>query len=400
MHFSRGGWKPSEGCCAAGRAERSASPVQARPSGSRGRDGAYPACWVDGPAALHPVKRLLRPLLSWERSDAPQGAADESSFAVERETRMIFPRGRAVYEHLNTSFTHLDAMLNELKTDLFSGLRPPHGARLRRSRPPRCGPRAERDRRRGGAAPRRGQGRGRGSCQEPRARRHDQRLPALGGNDPTPGRPRQQSGPVQGPDERSDQPGSPARQPEGATPYRLHRRPVTRASRDGHDLLAGRRRAGGDAPPTRDHQRRPECLGGADPGRGVRRGRLYGARAQIAAPETETQPPRGQDRQEQLGVWQEVLKTVETSVDSPTKPGTFVAAFKRASIELADAYPFLDPFAAEFEYRDGQIRYDGQASGAESTGGSADASRTASARWRVNRPSRTCRRGCRRPSVD
>jgi hypothetical protein len=86
---------------------------------------------------------------------------------------------------------------------------------------------------------------------------------------------------------------------------------------------------------------------------------------QIAAQETETQPSRGQDRQEQLGVWQDVLKTVETSVDNPTKAGTFVTAFKRACIEQADAYPFLDPFAAEFEYRDGRIRYDGQAAGAE-----------------------------------
>ena len=43
------------------------------------RDGAYLACWLDGRAALHPVKRLLQPLLSWERADASQGAADESS---------------------------------------------------------------------------------------------------------------------------------------------------------------------------------------------------------------------------------------------------------------------------------------------------------------------------------
>ena len=43
------------------------------------RDGAYLACWLDGRAALHPVKRLLQPLLSWERANAPQGAADDSS---------------------------------------------------------------------------------------------------------------------------------------------------------------------------------------------------------------------------------------------------------------------------------------------------------------------------------
>ena len=87
--------------------------------------------------------------------------------------------------------------------------------------------------------------------------------------------------------------------------------------------------------------------------------------AQVASPDADAPRPQGSDRQEQLSVWLDILKTVETSVDSPTKPGTFVTALKRACIELADAYPFLDPFAAEFEYRDGQIRYDGQAAAAD-----------------------------------
>lgn len=43
------------------------------------RDGDYLACWLDGRASLHAVKRLLQPLLSWERADAPQRAAGESS---------------------------------------------------------------------------------------------------------------------------------------------------------------------------------------------------------------------------------------------------------------------------------------------------------------------------------
>ena len=43
------------------------------------RDGDYLACWLDGRASFHPVKRLLQPLLSRERADAPQGAAGESS---------------------------------------------------------------------------------------------------------------------------------------------------------------------------------------------------------------------------------------------------------------------------------------------------------------------------------
>lgn len=66
-------------------------------------------------------------------------------------------------------------------------------------------------------------------------------------------------------------------------------------------------------------------------------------------------------RQEMLALWQEVLGAVE-AID---KPGNFSMAFRRACIAQADAFPFLDPFAAEFEYRAGQIRFEGQATLAE-----------------------------------
>lgn len=62
-----------------------------------------------------------------------------------------------------------------------------------------------------------------------------------------------------------------------------------------------------------------------------------------------------------LSLWQEVLKSVESATDGMTRAGVFVTAFKRACIAQANAYPFLDPFAAEFEYRDGQIKFDGHA---------------------------------------
>ncbi|HSB70577.1 MAG TPA: hypothetical protein VLT62_14725 [Candidatus Methylomirabilis sp.] len=78
--------------------------------------------------------------------------------------------------------------------------------------------------------------------------------------------------------------------------------------------------------------------------------------------EPETSAPQGHVRQEQVSLWQEVLKAAEGSVDPLARTGTFLTTFKRTCIDLADAYPFLDPFAAEFEYRDGQIRYDGEAS--------------------------------------
>lgn len=66
-------------------------------------------------------------------------------------------------------------------------------------------------------------------------------------------------------------------------------------------------------------------------------------------------------RQDVLTLWHDVLKTIETTVDAAAKGGTFITAFKRVCIEQAQAYPFLDPFAAEFEYHNGQIRFEGQA---------------------------------------
>jgi hypothetical protein len=81
--------------------------------------------------------------------------------------------------------------------------------------------------------------------------------------------------------------------------------------------------------------------------------------AQPGKQKAEVKPAEGQTRQEQLGLWQEVLRALETAVDGPTKTGTFLAAFKRSCIGAAESFPFLDPFAAEFEYRDGRVRFEG-----------------------------------------
>jgi hypothetical protein len=70
-------------------------------------------------------------------------------------------------------------------------------------------------------------------------------------------------------------------------------------------------------------------------------------------------------RQQALSLWLDVLAIVERETDRLFKRIVFLVAFKRACIEQAIAYPFLDPFAAEFEYRDGQIRYEGSATAAE-----------------------------------
>ena len=278
---------------------------------------------------------------------------------------MIFPRGRAVYEHLNTSFTHLDAMLTELKADLFSGY-----VRLT-------------------------------------ARDYDGVVLLDGGQvlnaiedvmmqhrvgvkvaDAVLAKSRERDGMISVfqlsaemtqlladlansqvlyKDLTSDLAsldrllaGLKGRCHTGFIDVRLPGRHETATIfiRDGDVLEATLPRQGtiSDGPNVLEELIRVAASEGAV-------FTVHGV--QIAAQETEPQPPRGPDRQEQLGIWQDVLKTVESSVDTPTKVGTFVTAFKRACIEQADAYPFLDPFAAEFEYRDGRIRYDGQAAGAE-----------------------------------
>jgi hypothetical protein len=63
-----------------------------------------------------------------------------------------------------------------------------------------------------------------------------------------------------------------------------------------------------------------------------------------------------------LEVWQDVVAAVEEVVDSQCGRGKFVDAFKDSLVERADEYPFLDPFAGEFDYREGRITYTGPAS--------------------------------------
>lgn len=70
-------------------------------------------------------------------------------------------------------------------------------------------------------------------------------------------------------------------------------------------------------------------------------------------------------RQSMLAFWQDVLQAMEKTVDGASQAGNFLTSFKRTCIDCATAYDFLDPFAAEFEYKDGRIKFDGQATVAE-----------------------------------
>ena len=62
-----------------------------------------------------------------------------------------------------------------------------------------------------------------------------------------------------------------------------------------------------------------------------------------------------------IQVLQDVLSRAEKAVDRGSRKGTFLRAFKKALIEKSSDFPFLDPFAGEFEYREGTILFTGEA---------------------------------------
>jgi hypothetical protein len=61
-----------------------------------------------------------------------------------------------------------------------------------------------------------------------------------------------------------------------------------------------------------------------------------------------------------LEVWQEILVAVERLADGLLSKGRFGDAFKDVLVERAADYPFLDPFAGEFEYKAGTIAFHGE----------------------------------------
>jgi hypothetical protein len=63
-------------------------------------------------------------------------------------------------------------------------------------------------------------------------------------------------------------------------------------------------------------------------------------------------------RSELIAFWEEVLSLAESTADSFAKPGRFRTAFKEVLVSRAVTYPFLDPFAAEFEYVSGTITFE------------------------------------------
>ena len=62
-----------------------------------------------------------------------------------------------------------------------------------------------------------------------------------------------------------------------------------------------------------------------------------------------------------LALWADIIQAAETAADRLTEEGHFMNVFKETLIENADDYPFLDPFAAKFQYQQGEISFDGEA---------------------------------------
>jgi hypothetical protein len=69
----------------------------------------------------------------------------------------------------------------------------------------------------------------------------------------------------------------------------------------------------------------------------------------------------GEDLKELIPIFQEVFSRAEQLVDGATKKkGLFHKLFKESLVERSEEFPFLDPFAGEFEYREGTIQFTGE----------------------------------------
>lgn len=69
-------------------------------------------------------------------------------------------------------------------------------------------------------------------------------------------------------------------------------------------------------------------------------------------------PAQEGHRAELMAFWEEVLSRTEETIDGLSRPGRFLLAFKEVLVARAVTYPFLDPFAAEFNYAGGHISFE------------------------------------------
>jgi hypothetical protein len=61
-----------------------------------------------------------------------------------------------------------------------------------------------------------------------------------------------------------------------------------------------------------------------------------------------------------LAAWSAIISTIESVVDGLFVSEEFLNTFKDVLVSNADDYPFLDPFAAQFQYKDGEVSFSGE----------------------------------------
>jgi hypothetical protein len=97
----------------------------------------------------------------------------------------------------------------------------------------------------------------------------------------------------------------------------------------------------------------------------VKQGVIFNVhRSQGRTPAKEVPPKEsagGGGVKELVLIFQEILSKVEKMVDINSRKGMFLEEFRRSLIEKSDHYPFIDPFAGEFEYREGVMGFTGEA---------------------------------------
>jgi len=72
-------------------------------------------------------------------------------------------------------------------------------------------------------------------------------------------------------------------------------------------------------------------------------------------------PGRTGELKELIPILQEVLSQAEKLVDGASrKKGLFHKLFKESLVEKSEEFTFLDPFAGEFDYREGAIQFTGE----------------------------------------
>ncbi len=84
--------------------------------------------------------------------------------------------------------------------------------------------------------------------------------------------------------------------------------------------------------------------------------------APVAVPSARISVPKSESSDDMAPLvllMSDVVATIENAVVSREGPGGFAIELRAGQLDVADRYPFLDPFAAEFEYHAGEIAFVG-----------------------------------------